>query len=90
MAAVRQVRQDSGGRYGSPWVYAALRVQRRGASRGRIERPMHRRGVLGGIGRGKMFAAVVGNDGSLLRENPIDERLAGRLADRAALGSYRI
>ncbi|MCC8960602.1 transposase [Bradyrhizobium sp. Pear77] len=34
-----------GGRYGSPRVHADLRVQGRGASRGRIERLMHRHGV---------------------------------------------
>lgn len=45
LAAIRQVHQDSGGRYGSPRVHAALRLQGRGASRGRIERLMHRHGV---------------------------------------------
>ena len=45
LKAIRQVHQDSGGRYGSPRVHAALRVQGRGASRGRIERLMHRHGI---------------------------------------------
>lgn len=45
LAAIRQVHQDSGGRYGSPRVHAALRAQGRGASRGRIERLMHRHGI---------------------------------------------
>jgi putative transposase len=45
LAAIRQVHQDSGGRYGSPRVHAALRLQGRGASHGRIERLMHRHGI---------------------------------------------
>ena len=45
LAAVRQVRRDSSGRYGSPRVHAALRTQGRGASRGRIERLMRRHGI---------------------------------------------
>jgi transposase InsO family protein len=45
LAAIRQVHQDSGGRYGSPRVHAALRMQGRGAGRGRIERLMHRHGI---------------------------------------------
>ncbi|WP_442894314.1 IS3 family transposase [Bradyrhizobium sp. AZCC 1693] len=45
LKAIRQVHQDSGGRYGSPRVHAALRVQGRGTSRGRIERLMHRHGI---------------------------------------------
>lgn len=45
LATIRQVHQDSGGRYGSPRVHAALRLQGRGVSRGRIERLMHRHGI---------------------------------------------
>jgi putative transposase len=45
LAAIRQVHQDSRGRYGSPRVHAVLRRQGRGASRGRIERLMHRHGI---------------------------------------------
>lgn len=45
LAAIRQVHQDSSGRYGSPRVHAVLRRQDRGASRGRIERLMHRHGI---------------------------------------------
>ncbi len=45
LAAIRQVHQDSSGRYGSPRVHAALRRQGRGVSRGRIERLMHRYGI---------------------------------------------
>ncbi|MHC4048044.1 IS3 family transposase, partial [Bradyrhizobium sp. 23AC] len=40
LAEIRQVHQDSSGRYGSPRVHAVLRRQDRGASRGRIERLM--------------------------------------------------
>ncbi|MBH5400744.1 transposase [Bradyrhizobium sp. CNPSo 4010] len=45
LAAVRQFHQESSGRYGSPRVHAALRQPGRGASRGRIERLMRRRGI---------------------------------------------
>ncbi|MBB4383489.1 IS3 family transposase [Bradyrhizobium sp. SBR1B] len=45
LAEIRQVHQDSSGRYGSPRVHAALRRQGRSASRGRIERTMRRHGI---------------------------------------------
>jgi putative transposase len=45
LAEIRQVHHDSGQRYGSPRVHAALRTQGRGASRGRIERLMRRYGI---------------------------------------------
>jgi putative transposase len=45
VAEIRQVHRDSGGRYGSPRVHAALRAQGRGSSRGRIERLMRRYGI---------------------------------------------
>jgi putative transposase len=45
LARIRQVHHDSGQRYGSPRVHAALRTQGRGASRGRIERLMRRHGI---------------------------------------------
>jgi putative transposase len=45
LAQIRQVHHDSGQRYGSPRVHAALRTQGRGASRGRIERLMRRHGI---------------------------------------------
>jgi len=45
VTAIRQVHQDSGGRYGSPRVHAALQDQGRGTSRGRIERLMRRHGI---------------------------------------------
>ena len=45
VAAIRRVHRDSGGRYGSPRVHAALRAQGRGTSRGRIERLMHRHSI---------------------------------------------
>lgn len=45
LAAIRQVHQDSSGRYGSPRVHAVLRKQGRGVSRGRIDRLMHRHGI---------------------------------------------
>jgi putative transposase len=45
LAEIRQVHHNSGQRYGSPRVHAALRTQGRGASRGRIERLMRRYGI---------------------------------------------
>ena len=45
LAAIRQVHQDSSGRYGSPRVHAVLRRQGRGVSRGRVERMMRRHGI---------------------------------------------
>jgi len=45
LAAIRDVHQHSGRRYGSPRVHAALRAQGRGFSRGRIERLMRRHGI---------------------------------------------
>ena len=46
LAAIRQVHQDSSGRYGSPRVHAVPRRQGRGASCGRIERMMRRHGMV--------------------------------------------
>ena len=37
---IKRVYRDTNGRYGSPRIHAELRVQGRGASRGRIERLM--------------------------------------------------
>lgn len=45
LASIRQVHQDSGGRYGSPRIHAAMQAQVRGIRRGRIERLMHRHGI---------------------------------------------
>jgi putative transposase len=45
LAAIRQVHEDSSGRYGSPRVHAVLRRQGRGISRGRVERMMRRNGI---------------------------------------------
>ena len=42
---IKRVHRDTNGRYGSPRVYAELRAQGRGASRGRIERLMRRHGI---------------------------------------------
>jgi putative transposase len=45
LTEIRQVHRASGQRYGSPRVHAVLRMQGRGASRGRIERLMRRHGI---------------------------------------------
>lgn len=42
---IKRVHRDTNGRYGSPRVYAELRAQGRGASRGRIERLMRHHGI---------------------------------------------
>ena len=42
---IKRVYRDTNGRYGSPRIHAELRVQGRGASRGRIERLMRRHGI---------------------------------------------
>ncbi len=48
---IRRVHDDSGSRYGSPRVHAALRAHGREAGRGRIERLMRRHGVRGLIAK---------------------------------------
>ena len=45
LSDIEQVHRDNRGRYGSPRIHAELRAQGRGASRGRIERLMHRHGI---------------------------------------------
>jgi putative transposase len=45
LAQIRQVHGESGGRYGSPRVHAALRARGRRVGRGRVERLMRRHGV---------------------------------------------
>jgi transposase InsO family protein len=45
LTAIWKVHRDSGQRYGSPRIHAELQAQGRGASRGRIERLMHRHGI---------------------------------------------
>ena len=47
LADIRQAHANSGGRYGSPRVHAALRAHGRKAGRGRVERLMRRHGVRG-------------------------------------------
>ena len=48
---IKRVHRDTSGRYGSPRVYAELRAQGRGASRGRIERLMRRHGIRAIVAR---------------------------------------
>ena len=47
LADIRQAHADSGGRYGSPRVHAALRAHGRKVGRGRVERLMRRHSVRG-------------------------------------------
>lgn len=48
---VRRIQARYQGRYGSPRIQAALRAERRGGSRGRAERLMHRHGIRAHAGR---------------------------------------
>ncbi len=47
LADIRQAHADSGGRYGSPRVHAALRAHGRRVGLGRVERPMRRHSLRG-------------------------------------------
>ena len=51
LADVRRIHGDYHGRYGSPRVHAILRAEGRSASRGRVERLMHRHGIRALAGR---------------------------------------
>jgi transposase InsO family protein len=42
---IKRVHRDTSGRYGSPRIYAKMRAQGRGVSRGRIERLMRHQGI---------------------------------------------
>ena len=48
---IKRVHGDTSGRYGSPRIYAELRAQGRGVSRGRIERLMRRHGIRANTAR---------------------------------------
>lgn len=48
---VRRLHAEHHGRYGSPRIHAALRAEGRIASRGRVERLMHRHGIRALAGR---------------------------------------
>jgi transposase InsO family protein len=82
LAAVRQVHQDSGGRYGSPRVHAALRVQGRGASRGRIERLMHRHGVRAIMASPRRVRTTDSRHGLPIAPNLIGRNFATAAANR--------
>uniref|UniRef100_A0A939S2G8 IS3 family transposase n=1 Tax=Bradyrhizobium barranii subsp. barranii TaxID=2823807 RepID=A0A939S2G8_9BRAD len=82
LAAVRQVHQDSGGRYGSPRVHAALRVQGRGASRGRIERLMHRHGIRAIMASPRRVRTTDSRHGLPIAPNLIERRFAAAAPNR--------
>ena len=58
LAEIRQVHRENGQRYGSPRVHAALRMQGRGVSRGRIERLMRRHGIRAIIARPRRVRTI--------------------------------
>ena len=55
---LRRAHEDSGGRYGSPRVHAALRAHGRQAGRGRVGRLMRRHGVRGLAARRRQVQAT--------------------------------
>ncbi|WP_229193867.1 IS3 family transposase [Bradyrhizobium acaciae] len=82
LAAIRQVHQDSGGRYGSPRVHAALQVQGRGASRGRIERLMHRHGIRAIMAPPRRVRTTDSHHGLPIAPNLIERHFAATAANR--------
>jgi putative transposase len=82
LADIRQVHQDSGGRYGSPRVHAALRGQGRGASRGRIERLMHRHGIRAIMAPPRRVRTTDSRHGLPIAPNLIDRNFTAAAANR--------
>jgi len=82
LTAIRQVHQDSGGRYGSPRVHAALRAQGRGASRGRIERLMHRHGIRAIMASPRRVRTTDSRHGLPIAPNLIERHFAAASANR--------
>jgi putative transposase len=82
VAAIRQVQQDSGGRYGSPRVHAALRLQGRGVSRGRIERLMHRHGIRAIMASPRRVRTTDSRHGLPIAPNLIERQFAATAANR--------
>jgi putative transposase len=82
VAAIRQVQQDSSGRYGSPRVHAALRLQGRGVSRGRIERLMHRHGIRAIMASPRRVRTTDSRHGLPIAPNLIERQFAATAANR--------
>jgi putative transposase len=72
LAEIRAVHQDSGRRYGSPRVHAALRAQGRGVSRGRVERLMRRHGIRAIMAPPRRLCTTDSHHGLPIAPNLID------------------
>ena len=75
-------RPVSGGRYGSPRVHAALRLQGRGAGRGRIERLMHRHGIRAIMASPRRVRTTDSRHGLPIAPNLIERHFAATSANR--------
>lgn len=82
LASIRQVHQDSGGRYGSPRSHAAMQAQRRGVSRGRIERLMHRHGIRAIMAPPRRVRATDSRHGLPIAPNLIERHFAAEAPNR--------
>ncbi len=82
LADIRQVHQDSGGRYGSPRVHAVLRMRGRGASRGRIERLMHRHGVRAIMAPPRRVRTTDSRHGLPIAPNLVDRNFTAAASNR--------
>jgi putative transposase len=82
LANIRQVHQDSGGRYGSPLVHAVLRMRGRGASRGRIERLMHRHGVRAIMAPPRRVRTTDSRHGLPIAPNLVDRNFTAAASNR--------
>jgi transposase InsO family protein len=82
LADIRQVHHDSGQRYGSPRVHAALRLQGRGASRGRIERLMHRHGIRAIMAPPRRVRTTDSRHGLPIAPNLVDRNFTAAAANR--------
>ncbi|WP_342724158.1 IS3 family transposase [Bradyrhizobium sp. B097] len=76
LASIRQVHQDSGGRYGSPRIHAAMRAQGGGVSRGRIERLMHRHGIRAIMAAPRRVRTTDSRHGMPIASNLIERHFA--------------
>ncbi|MBB4264386.1 transposase InsO family protein [Bradyrhizobium sp. CIR3A] len=82
LAEIRQVHHDSGQRYGSPRVHAVLRTQGRGASRGRIERLMHRHGIRAIMAPPRRVRTTDSRHGLPIAPNLIERHFAAAAPNR--------
>ena len=73
---IRQAHADSGGRYGSPRVHAALRAHGRKAGRGRIERLMRRHGVRGLVTRRRRVQTTNSRHAFAVAPNLLDRKFS--------------